>query len=202
MNECLLCQQTISSTATWKGLISLEKEKEICQHCSKKFQRADIKDKDEVLESITSLYMYNEAMQDYLHQFKFLQDVALATVFADDLRNHLNSNVTIVPIPMHPEKKRDRTFAPIDELLKAARIPFTHFLEKTGIEAMGQKTKQQRLAMQPLFTIKPGTSIPPGTYLLVDDIYTTGTTLRHAAIALKQAGATRIEAVTLIRAGQ
>ncbi len=54
--------------------------------------------------------------------------------------------------------------------------------------------------MEPLFTIKPGTTIQPGTYILVDDIYTTGTTLRHAATVLKEAGATRVEAVTLIRA--
>ncbi|MCG7334354.1 ComF family protein [Sporosarcina sp. ACRSM] len=202
MNECLLCQQPIASTATWKGLLGLEKEKEICQHCSKNFQRADIKDKDDVLDSITSLYAYNEAMQDYLHQFKFLQDVALATIFADELRGHLTGNATIVPIPMHPEKKRERTFAHIDELLTAARIPFIHLLEKTDTGSMGEKTKQQRLAMKPLFTIKPGTNIRPGTYLLVDDIYTTGTTLRHAATALKQAGAIRVEAVTLIRAGR
>ena len=68
-----------------KGLLVSKKKQEICQDCSKKFQRADIKDKDDVLDSITSLYTYNEAMQDYLHQFKFLQDVALATVFANEL---------------------------------------------------------------------------------------------------------------------
>ena len=101
---------------------------------------------------------------------------------------------------MHPEKKIQRTFAHVDELLKSARIPFTHLLEKTGTEAMGEKSKAERLAMEPLFTLKPGTTLQPGTYILVDDIYTTGTTLRHAATVLKEAGATRVEAVTLIRA--
>ena len=60
---------------------------------------------------------------------------------------------------MHPEKRIQRTFAHVDELLKSARIPFTHLLEKTGTEAMGEKSKQQRLAMEPLFTLKPGTTI-------------------------------------------
>ena len=67
---------------------------------------------------------------------------------------HLTGKATIVPIPMHPEKKIERTFAHIDELLKSANIPFTHLLEKTETEAMGEKSKQQRLAMDPLFTIK------------------------------------------------
>lgn len=65
---------------------------------------------------------------------------------------------------------------------------------------MGEKSKAQRLAMKPLFAIKEGTTIQPTTYILVDDIYTTGTTLRHAATILKKAGAERVEALTLIRA--
>ena len=42
MNECLLCQQPIASTPSWKGLLGLEKQTEICLDCSKKFKRADI----------------------------------------------------------------------------------------------------------------------------------------------------------------
>jgi len=45
-----------------------------------------------------------------------------------------------------------------------------------------------------------GTTVQSGTYIVIDDIYTTGTTLLHAATVLKEAGATRVEAVTLIRA--
>jgi len=200
MNSCLLCETPIAETPSWKALIGLEKQTEICQDCSKKFQRADIKEEDTTLEQITSLYTYNEAMREYLHQYKFLQDVALASVFANELRTLLKGNATIIPIPMHTEKKIQRTFAHVDELLISASIPFTHLLEKTGTEAMGEKSKAERLAMAPLFTLKPGTTVPSGTYIVIDDIYTTGTTLRHAATVLKEAGATRVEAVTLIRA--
>ena len=200
MNNCLLCETTIAQKPSWKALLALEKQTEICQDCSKKFQRADIKEEQPLLDQITSLYTYNEAMREYLHQYKFLQDIALASVFANELHSLLKGNATIVPIPMHAEKKRQRTFAHVDELLKSACIPFTHLLEKTGTEAMGEKSRIQRLAMDPLFTLKPGTAVQSGTYILVDDIYTTGTTLRHAATVLKEAGATCVEAVTLIRA--
>lgn len=200
MKECLLCERSIISTPSWQGLLGLEKLTNICQDCSKKFQRTDNKEESDLLDQITSLYTYNEAMREYLHQFKFLQDVRLAEVFADELRNKLIGSAIIVPIPMHPEKKIQRTFAHVDELLKSARIPYTHLLEKIDTEAMGEKSKARRIAMKPLFTVKVGTTIQPGTYILIDDIYTTGTTLRHAATVLKEAGATRIEAITLIRA--
>ncbi|MEK5071481.1 ComF family protein [Sporosarcina sp. FSL K6-1508] len=200
MNSCLLCETPIASNPSWQALLGLDQQTNICQDCSKKFQHADIKNEEPFLDQVTSLYKYNEAMREYLHQFKFLQDVALASVFANELRTYLTGNATIVPIPMHPEKRIARTFAHVDELLKSARVPFTHLLEKTGTEAMGEKSKEQRLAMEPLFKLKPKMIIQPGTYRLVDDIYTTGTTLRHAATVLKEAGATRVEAVTLIRA--
>lgn len=200
MSECLLCEQSIVLSPTWGGLLNVDHKKDICDDCSKSFQRADIIEEDPLFDRITTIYTYNEAMREYLHQYKFLQDIALAGVFADDLRKVLKKKATVVPIPMHPIKKIERTFAHVDELLKRAGIPFTHLLDKVDTGAMGEKSREERLAMRPLFTIKPGAAIGPGPYILVDDIFTTGTTLRHAATALKEAGATHIEAVTLIRA--
>ena len=200
MNECLLCEKDMASTPSWQALLGTEKRTNICQHCSNKFQRADNKEECGILDRITSLYAYNEAMREYLHQFKFLQDVQLAGVFSYEFRSQLLAKAIIVPIPMHPDKKIQRTFAHVDELLNSARVPYIHLLEKIDTEAMGEKSKAQRLAMKPLFSIIEETIIQPNTYILVDDIYATGTTLRHAATVLKEAGATRVEAVTLIRA--
>jgi competence protein ComFC len=200
MNECLLCEQSIVSTPSWQALLGLDKQTNICQVCSKKFQRADNKEESDILDQITSLYSYTEAMRDYLHQFKFLQDIQLAGVFAQELRSHLPANAIIVPIPMHPEKRIERTFAHVDELLKSACVPYSHLLEKIDTMVMGEQSKSQRLAMKPLFALKEGTNIQPKTYIIVDDIYTTGTTLHHAATVLKQAGVARVEAITLIRA--
>ena len=80
-------------------------------------------------------------------------------------------------------------------------VPYIHLLEKTGTEAMGTKNQKMNVLRWHLYLqLKPNKIIKPETYILVDDIYTTGTTLRHAATVLKEAGATRVEAVTLIRA--
>ena len=201
MNECLLCEQSIASTPSWQVTYSDSTNKRIFAMIVQKSSSVPIiRKKCDILDQITSLYTYNEAMRDYLHQLNFLQDVQLADVFAHELRSHLPAKAIIVPIPMHPEKKIQRTFAHVDELLKSAGIPYTHLLEKIDTDAMGEKSKAQRLAMKPLFAIKEGTTIQQETYILVDDIYTTGTTLRHAATVLKEAGATRVEALTLIRA--
>ncbi|WP_262173804.1 ComF family protein [Saccharococcus sp. Marseille-Q5394] len=199
--NCLLCEQKLASTPSWQSLFAIETTSLICENCSKSFNRVDIKEEGDVVDQLTSIYTYNEAMREYLHQYKFLQDVALAGVFANELRGELaRKDVIVVAIPMHPQKKVERTFSHVEEMLAAARIPFVDLLIKTNTEVMGEKTKEERLSMRNLFSIKPVSDIRKTTYILVDDIYTTGTTLRHAATVLKEAGARRVEAVTLIRA--
>lgn len=199
--KCLLCEQSITVTPSWQSLIALEKSLLICEDCSKIFNRVDIKDRSETIDHILSLYEYNEGMRDYLHQYKFLQDIALAGVFSHAIRTVLKrKDAIIVPIPMHSQKKIERTFAHVEELLNAAHIHFEDVLVKTNTEVMGEKTREERIAMKPLFATKPGIDIQKKTYILVDDIYTTGTTLQHAATVLKEAGAVSVEAVTLIRA--
>jgi competence protein ComFC len=200
VNFCLLCDKTMTQITSWRSLVGLDERRIICPVCLSKFEHVGSKVESSIIDCVTSLYTYNDAMRDYLHQFKFLQDVALAGVFANELRPHLKRDAVVVPIPMHPEKRIARTFAHVDEILIQARIPYRHVLEKSNVEAMGEKSKEERLAMRPLFTLKPQTTIKPHTYILIDDIYTTGTTLLHAATVLKEAGAKRVEAITLIRA--
>lgn len=200
MTECLLCEKPIMVSLSWKSLFGIDIQTIICIDCSKRFKRADIIKEGKTIDQVTSLFIYNEAMRDYLHQFKFLQDVALARVFADDIRSAVKGKSNIVPIPMHPNKKVGRTFAHIEELLTSANVPYIDILEKTNSESMGEKTRAERLAMSPLFKLKLHSKVKRESYVLIDDIYTTGTTLRHAATVLKRAGANRVEAITLISA--
>lgn len=200
MSECLLCENKLTSRPSWQSLLTLESKTLICQDCKIMFKPFDSITEETTLDNITSLYIYNEAMRNFLHQFKFLQDVALAGVFENELRAAINSKVNIIPIPMHPKKKVTRTFAHVEELLKSANVAYDNILEKVDEESMGERSKSERLAMAPLFKIKSDVIIKNEKYILIDDIYTTGTTLRHAALLLKEAGAIKVEAVTLIRA--
>ncbi|MBO1910118.1 ComF family protein [Microvirga sp. 3-52] len=180
--------------------MALDDEMVVCLECFSRFKRSNQKFEDTLLKNITALYEYNDAMRDYLHQYKFLQDIALANVFKNELRDVVKSKVNIIPIPMHPKRKVARTFSHVEELLKCARISYSDVLEKKDDETMGEKSKKERLAISPLFNLKSNAIIEYEPYLIIDDIYTTGTTLRHAAALLIEAGAKEVEAVTLIRA--
>lgn len=205
--NCLICGTHYQSTPTWSKLFLYQLDSSTCTRCFEKFEVSesaiDFTDflgttYEGAVDSVFSLYTYNEPMKEYLHQYKFLQDVALAKVFAEKLQQAFHTKEGIVvPIPMHPEKLVLRTFAQVDELLSAAQIPYQHQLIKTASEVQGKKTKKERLKTTNLFEAIQ--TIEATNYILFDDIYTTGATIHQAAKILKEAGAKRVDAITLIK---
>ena len=195
ITNCLMCERSLHFTFGWKELFKRELPKTICQRCEEKFQWIETQEE----EGTSSLFHYNETMKDFLHCYKFLHDVLLAHVFNQVLQQHLkNEKAIIVPIPMHPESLKKRTFAHVDELLKAAHIPFEHYLIKITAEQQSLKSRQERLQTPQLFKVIERSKIKDKKFLLIDDIYTTGTTIQHAKKALEEAGAMDIRAFTLI----
>lgn len=204
---CLICGTPYQSTPTWSKLFLNQLDSSTCTRC---FENFDISEStidftdflgttyEGAIDSVFCLYTYNEPMKEYLHQYKFLQDVALAKVFARKIQQVFQTKENIVvPIPMHPEKLVLRTFSQVDELLNAAQIPYQQLLVKTKSETQGKKTKNERLKTTNLF--ESMSNIEETNYILFDDIYTTGTTIHHAAKILKDSGAKRVDAITLIK---
>jgi competence protein ComFC len=175
-----------------------EQQAVICSTCDSKFEL--VKPEEQKSPNIQALFHYNEAMKDFLHQYKFFKDIVLKDVFRSEIAKALkNADAVIVPIPMHPEKIKTRTFAHIDELLKAVGIPYTHLLEKITIESQSSKSKMEREQSAQLFQLKPNSIIENRPHILIDDIVTTGTTLKHAKAILIAAGAPSVKAFTLIQ---
>ncbi|MFC4712694.1 ComF family protein [Planococcus dechangensis] len=218
--NCYLCDQALRYVPSWRGIFLYEPPEVLCRDCRSGFLRLDATGcrlcskpgegmcrdclyweahgYQGLIESGTSLYSYNEAMKNWFHQYKFLKDVVLAEVFARDLMVVLaNEQASVMPIPLHSGKLKERSFSQVDQLLKASKIPYVQLLEKCG-DTLGEKTRQQRIETQELFRLN-GNPVP-NSILLVDDLYTTGTTMRHAAKTLKAGGAQQIRILTLIRA--
>lgn len=158
-----------------------------------------------VLERNVSVYEYNDAMKDILSTFKFRGDAALAAVFEKEFKTSYKANFktikldATIPIPLSPERLYERGFNQAKLLADFLPLPQLDILERTHHEKQSKKSRQERLTSSNVFSISDRSIIEGKNILLIDDIYTTGTTLRHAAKRLKDFGATSIYSLTLIR---
>jgi ComF family protein len=124
------------------------------------------------------------------------------------------SVVFLVPIPLAAKRLRQRGYNQSDVLARALarrwRLPVYDALVRVRETATQTTlTPETRLANVAGAFAPIGGLLTPGrrpgvsrhtTYVLVDDVFTTGATLAEAARALEQAGATRIHGVTFARA--
>lgn len=108
--------------------------------------------------------------------------------------------VVIVPIPLSRERYRARGYNQVEEVIRTAKFPFLkHVLRRThNTTAQTHLTKQARLRnMEGAFIASQTLTTRRATYLLIDDVLTTGATLHAAVEALQKSGITNIRAIAL-----
>jgi predicted amidophosphoribosyltransferase len=139
-----------------------------------------------------------------VHGLKFGRRLALASVAAEAMLRVLpdtESPDAVVPVPPGPWRWRWRGFDPAEEiaieLSERACLPYRSCLRRERGRRQVGRGRRQRLADAPRVR---AVRDPPGSALLVDDVWTTGATLAACASALRAAGTRRVVALTLARA--
>lgn len=148
-----------------------------------------------------SIYLYNDFLKEIISQFKFRGDYILAKVFAQKLKASIRTLRTdyLVPIPLSTERQFERGFNQAEAFLREAGLHSTHLLQRIHGEKQSKKSREDRIHLPQIFQLTDSFVISGKRILLIDDIYTTGSTLRHAAKLLKKAGAGDVFALTLAR---
>ena len=108
----------------------------------------------------------------------------------------------IVPVPMHPRKQRERGFNQAADLAEKAggilKIPMSDQVVKKTKATRSQKKLNAAERKQNLRMAFQATERLDGLRILViDDVYTTGSTIEAMAHVLKAAGADKVFFVTL-----
>ena len=123
--------------------------------------------------------------------------LALAEAWLNSAPYRRAGKLTVVPIPMHPKKLKERGFNQAELIAKSFCDLTGYPMEAGGLERTSQTqalfslSPQERsreisgaLSVGKVFRRRP----PRGAVLLIDDVYTTGTTCREAASALQGQG--------------
>jgi ComF family protein len=111
----------------------------------------------------------------------------------------------VVPVPLHISRLRQRGFNQAELLARSVGRAWYRPVEVRGLRR-NRRTKQQanlsgaerRQNMAgSVFEVEDATVFAGKEVVLIDDVFTTGSTLNACAAALRAAGATRVNCVTL-----
>jgi ComF family protein len=162
------------------------------------------------LENTVALGLYQDPLREVIHKFKYKNGKRLAPLLAALLALAIkNSSVKdawelVTYVPMHPHRERERGYN--QSRLLAEELALHLSLECHPLLIRTRKTQPQmklnweeRTAnLKGCMKIMPGAKCP-SSLLLVDDVFTTGSTLSECARVLSRNGVKTITAAVLAR---
>lgn len=162
------------------------------------------------LSGIWAPYVYRAGVQKIISAFKFRgrRELAplLAQMMAESLPEKLRPEL-IIGVPMHPKRRRQRGYNQADllarELGKLLGVPVsTSALVKCRSNRLQHNLSaaQRRENVKDVYQVKDPAQVAGKAVLLVDDVFTTGSTLEECARVLAEAGAGPVWGVVFARA--
>ena len=192
-SNCPLCQRPAAA--------------EFCPYCRKQLQRCQLADPGQFWASEKAVFVWGEyggTLKRAIAAFKYQNNPQLRKplggLLAEAWLNYPEigiDNLTVVPIPMNREKQKQRGFNQA-ELLAESFCDLTGLpLQRHGLERVKDTKPLFELSLRERQAEMKDALIlgkdfrrrrPRDRVLLVDDIYTSGTTVRSAIQVLKQSG--------------
>lgn len=167
------------------------------------------------LDGLTSIFRYDGIIKNAVKLLKYRRVTDLAKEFITlvpqpfflEVTKLLTNKASLIPIPLHPSRYRDRGFNQAEVLGKLLanrlNVPIqTDILRrvKKTTPQVEMKDRKKRLEnMKNVFFYNHPTIKPSSHVILFDDVFTTGATMRAAGETLKRAGANVVWAVTMAR---
>jgi len=176
---------------------------------------------DKKLTGLYSALPYKEKSltRKLIHQFKYQPYIKnLAKTLAGLIIEHLIKigkntddiwqNSVLIPIPLDKKKLKSRGYNQSEELAKELskilQIPVIsdNLIKIKQTKSQMELSKEEREKnLEGAFTIKNPAEIRGKKIFLVDDVYTTGSTMSECAKILKNAGTKQVWGITIAREG-
>lgn len=154
--------------------------------------------------------LYEGALARAIRRFKYGARPDLAAPLGERLRRVIERGFVrsdlVIPVPLHPRKLRDRGYNQTALLASAIASTAGARFAPRALERTRDTTAQASLDraarksnLDGAFRARDPLEIQGKHVLLVDDVATTGSTLRACADALRRAGASRVTTIVLAR---
>lgn len=189
-DHCLICHKSRLEDPSFYEVFH---DGKICFRCLAKLKPYRGK------HSYKIIYSYNEFLRDLLHRVKGLGEQSLAPLFLDEHAAWIASEYkgfTIVPVPSFIKDNERRGFNHVEAIFSVVPLPMQSlFYKKTNHK---QATSTDRKEVSNVIDLKPNMKSFPQKVLLVDDVITSGETLKACFILLRDK-VNEIEIIVLSR---
>ncbi len=165
-----------------------------------------------VFDKARSLFSYEDIIARLIHDLKYSGKTtgldALkwisehSTVLSD-----LETPDIIIPVPLHTKRLRKRGFNQAAVLANTLfseeknRIRHNTLIRKVDTPAQaGLNGQERRKNLKNVFMVAKPSEVADKNILILDDVFTTGSTTQECAKALKAAGCKKVEVLTVCRA--
>lgn len=152
--------------------------------------------------------LFKGAARDMVHVLKYRKGLHVLTDIESLIRSNAHvvdflRGAVLVPVPLHPRKERERGY---NQSLLLARVfaraggatvqPLLRRVVDTGSQTHFDR-KERLENLKNAFALARGAGITPKHhYILVDDVFTTGSTLNSCARVLRRAGGLNLDVVS------
>lgn len=171
------------------------------------------------LDGLWSLGVYQDPLKKAIQKLKYKLILEIATPlvdlmidywakyssqFLEEIKKAGAKNWTIIPVPLHKKRQNFRGFnqsASLGQILsKKIGLDYCEALKRTRFtkQQVGLKGQQRKKNVFNAFSLTSNYHLA-SNILLIDDVWTTGSTLKECCYTLKRAGAKKIWAITLAR---
>jgi ComF family protein len=161
-----------------------------------------------------SLGPYEGTLRLLVHELKFHARRGVAARLAEamlavpEVRAALAGAEVLVPVPLHPRRRRERGFNQSALLARALAAPGRLRVAEDALARRedtppqtGRSAAQRRANVAHAFVVRRRPAVAGRIVVLVDDVLTTGATARACARALTAAGAAEVRLITAARVG-
>lgn len=157
------------------------------------------------IDGLTTFFHYDGIIRKAIKAIKYRNISDLAQEFISIIPEVNLPTDSIIPIPLHVSRFRQRGFNQAEVLGKflaqKKSMPLRSsilFRNKKTTPQVEMKDRKERLKnMEHVFEVR--SDVLPAYVLLFDDVYTTGATMRSAARELKKNGVMHVWAMTMAR---
>jgi len=126
----------------------------------------------------------------------------LAALMRERGRDLLESASYVVPVPLHPSRRRERGFNQALDLARPLGLPVVGALRRiraTATQTSLPASRRHKNVRDAFVVTRRGLSLRGTIVVLVDDVSTTGATLDACARVLKDVGVLEVRALTAAR---